>query len=153
MRNKWMILLLAALAPVALAQPQQLSLAEGEFAAQRAKIEKDLADGKTYVELSSVDRSKVVESLNRLSGMLDGVESVDQLSENQKVAVFNTQEEINTILTQAAEDSRLVCERRRTTGSHRVSTSCETVAERGRRRETDQENLQRVQRGIGPPNN
>ncbi|HLU13266.1 MAG TPA: hypothetical protein VKZ64_04830 [Arenimonas sp.] len=153
MPRKFLILLLAALAPVALAQPQQLSLAEGEFAAQRAKIEQDLNDGKTYVELSSADRAKVMESLNRMSSTLQGVESVDQLSEDQKVLVFNDQEVVNTILTQAAEDSQLVCERTRPTGSNRPVTRCETVAERRRRRENDQQNLQRAQRGIGPPNN
>lgn len=141
---------LLAAAPAAFADQQQLALTEGDFAAQRAAIEKNLADGKTYAEISAADRNKVKESLARISGHLDGTESVDSLAEPIKVALFNDQEVVNTILTQAAADSRLVCERSRSTGSHRSSTKCHTVGERRRRMERDQRDLQQRQNGIGP---
>lgn len=144
---------LLAVAPAAFADQQQLALAEGDFAAQRAAIEKSLADGKTYAELSAADRTKVRESLARMSGRLNGAESVDSLSEQVQVALFNDQEIVNTILTQAADDSRLVCERSRSTGSHRASTKCHTVAERRRRMERDREDLRQRQNGIGPLKN
>ncbi|KAA2285469.1 hypothetical protein F0415_05000 [Arenimonas fontis] len=130
-----------------------MSIAEGEFSAQRAKIEKDLADGKTYVEIAPEDRARVRQSLERMAATLEGVASVDELSQPQKVALFNEQEVVNTILTQAAEDSRLICERRRETGSHRATTTCETVAERRRRREDDQRRLQTMQRAVMPDRN
>jgi hypothetical protein len=67
------------------------------------------------------------------------------------VRVFNDQEVVNTLLTQARADSRLVCDRSRPTGSHRRQTKCQTVAERRRRMESDQDHLQRrIQNGIGP---
>ena len=136
------------------AQESQLALAEGDFAEQRAEIEEDLADGKTYAEINSRDRAEVREALDRISRELEGVDSVAELAEPAKVTVFNEQERINTILTQARADSRLVCDNSRATGSHRRTTKCQTVAERRRRMEADQDHLQRnVMNGIGPPNN
>ncbi|MBW8312939.1 MAG: hypothetical protein K0M64_13030 [Rhizobium sp.] len=133
------------------AQEAQLALAEGDFAAQRAEIEEDLADGKTYAEISASDRAKVRETLGRISSRLEGVDSIDTLGEPAKVEIFNDQELINTILTQAKADSRLVCDNSRATGSHRRTTKCQTVAERRRRMEADQDHLQRnVMNGIGP---
>lgn len=146
--------LLAAAPTLALAgQESQLALAEGDFAEQRAEIEQDLADGKTYAEISNRQRSEVREALDRIARELEGADSVAELAEPAKVTVFNEQERINTILTQAKADSRLVCDHSRPTGSHRRVTKCQTVAERQRRREADQDHLQRnIQNGIGPAN-
>jgi len=154
--KKTLIALMLAAAPALAfaAQEAQLALAEGDFAAQRAEIEADLADGKTYAEISASDRAKVREAMDRISRNLEGVDSIEELGEPAKVAVFNDQEVINTILTQAKADSRLVCDNSRPTGSHRRQTKCQTVAERRRRMEADQDHLQRnVMNGIGPANN
>jgi hypothetical protein len=155
MRHLFVAMLLAAAAPSALAnvpavaasataQPH-VAVAEGDFAKQRARIETDLADGKTYAEISQADRARVRESLARISAQLNGVASVDELSEPARVAVFNDQEIINTVLTQAAADSRLLCERVQKLGTHRRTTQCETVAERRRRSQQDRHNLQQLQ--------
>lgn len=145
---------LLAASSAAFASQQQVTLDKGNFAEQRAVIEKDLADGKTYAEISSADRAKVRESLGRISQRLDGVDSVESLDIQDRVAVFNDQELVNNILTQAASDSRLVCDRDVPTGTRLRKTTCQTVAERNRRREADQDHLLRnVQNGIGPPNN
>lgn len=151
--KKSLIAFLLATAPAfaLAAQESQLALAEGDFAEQRAEIEQDLADGKTYAEISRQDRADVREALDRISRELEGVDSVDELAEPAKVTVFNEQERINTILTQARDDSRMVCDHSRPTGSHRRVTKCQTVAERRRRMEADQDHLQRrIQNGIGP---
>ncbi len=147
------LLLLTTTAAWANQEQPKVALASGDFAAQRAQIEEDLADGKTYAEISSGDRAKVRESLNRISGELEGVASIDSLNEEAKARVFNDQEQINTILTQAEADSRLVCTRTKPTGSNRNVTTCETVAERDRRRELDQDTLQRNQRSQMPLRN
>ena len=146
------VLCLSASAAWANQESPRLTVAEGDFAAQRAEIEADLADGKTYREISASDRTKVRESLNRIEGMLEGVASVDSLNEEAKARLFNDQEQVNNILTSAAADSRLVCERSAPTGSNRKITTCQTVAERDRRRDRDQGNLRDMQRGIMPAN-
>lgn len=154
MKKTLIAFLLAAVPTFAFAaQESQLALAEGDFAEQRAEIEEDLADGKTYAEINNRDRAEVREALDRISRELEGVDSVAELAEPAKVTVFNEQERINTILTQAKADSRMVCDHSRPTGSHRRVTKCQTVAERERRREADQDHLQRnIQNGIGPAN-
>lgn len=151
--KKFLLACSLALAPAFAfaASEAQLALAEGDFAEQRAEIEADLADGKTYAEIKSADRARVREALDRISRELEGVDSIDALAEQSKVTIFNEQEVINTILTQARADSRLVCDHSRPTGSHRRQTKCQTVAERRRRMEADQDHLQRnVMNGIGP---
>ena len=154
MKKTLIAFLLAAVPAFAFAaQESQLALADGDFAEQRAEIEEDLADGKTYAEINHSDRAEVREALDRISRELEGVDSVAELAEPAKVTVFNEQERINTILTQARADSRLVCDRSRPTGSHRKVTKCQTVAERRRRMEADQDHLQRnIMNGIGPAN-
>ena len=144
------VLLVSASAAWANQEGPKVALAEGDFAAQRAQIEQDLADGKTYAEITQSDRTKVRESLHRISGMLEGVESIDALSDEARVRVFNDQEQINQILTMAEADSRLVCTSEAKTGSRRKVTTCETVAERNRRRELDQENQREMQKGRMP---
>ncbi|UWX04859.1 hypothetical protein H1235_14370 [Pseudoxanthomonas sp. NC8] len=67
--------------------------------AQRDAIVSALGDGKTYSEISANDRQKVTASLGRISSLLGGAGSVDQLAEATKVEVFNEQELINTVLT------------------------------------------------------
>lgn len=148
--RKTLITCLLVLAPgfAFAAQEGQLALAEGDFAAQRAGIESELSDGKTYAELSAKDRAAVREALDRITQQLAGVDSVEELDEPTKATVFNEQEKINTILTQARADSRLVCEHSRPTGSHRKVTRCQTVAERRRSMEESRDRLHRQQNAI-----
>ncbi|PZO09407.1 MAG: hypothetical protein DCF27_05720 [Lysobacteraceae bacterium] len=143
-----LVITLAA-APLALAN-NPVSVDAGDFAAQRANIEKGLADGKTYAEISSADRGKVRESLDRMSAMLEGDMTPDALPAERKIDLYNSQETVNTILTQAAFDSRIVCSRDVPTGSHRKVTTCSTAAERTRRRQQDQDALRKEQRAPQP---
>ena len=115
------------------------------FAEQRHVIEKKLADGKTYSEISVADRSKVREALTRISSEIEQAGDVKSLSPAQQARVFNDQEVVNTILTKASEDSRLVCERVEKIGTHRKTTSCMTVAERRRNSDVSTERLRQIQ--------
>ena len=117
----------------------------GSFADQRQAIEKKLADGKTYSEISAQERSLVRDALTRISTTLESGGGIQALTETQKTAVFNDQEMINNILTKAGEDSRLVCERVEKLGSHRKTTVCLTVAERRRVRENSENTMRKVQ--------
>lgn len=122
----------------------------GSFAAQRASIEKGLADGKTYAELSSTERGEVRQSLDEMAALLEGGKTPEALPAEDKVRLYNAQETVNNLLTQASSDSRMVCTRQAPTGSQRKVTTCTTVAERTRRRDDDQDRLKRVQRGVAP---
>ena len=111
------------------------------FEKQKEKILADLAEGKVYAEISQTDRIEVRNALNRIGDSLQRAGGVDQLSSDDKVKVINDQELVNTILTRAGEDSRLVCTREKKVGSHRVTTQCQTVAQRRRMREESQQEV------------
>lgn len=106
-----------------------------DFSKQRAAISRDLADGETYAELSTEARAEVTASLDAMQRMLDAAGTVDAMPPQERVELFNTQEKVNALLTQAAEDSRRVCTRERRVGSNFVVSSCQTVAEQRRQRE------------------
>ncbi len=115
--------------------------ATSDFGAQKQQIEQALQDGKLYSEIVPVDREAVRGALARIAALLSKAGDVSHLDAEQKVAVFNDQERINTLLSKAASDSRLVCKREVKTGSHRATTQCMTVAERERAREHAQDEL------------
>lgn len=117
---------------------------ERSFEAQRAAILQALADGKTYSEMAPQERATVEASLARISRLLEGVPDVHGLHEADKVEVFNEQEKVNTRLTKARRDSRVICRREKPTGSHRPVNMCATVAERERATDAAQEMMRNV---------
>lgn len=110
----------------------ELDVQTNTFAEQKQSIITKLADGKTYSEISSKDRGAVTAALDKIEAKLGPTGRVDHLTMEQKVEVFNEQEVVNTLLTQARKDSRLVCKRETTVSSRIPSTQCRTVAERKR---------------------
>lgn len=110
----------------------ELDVQKSGFAEQKQNIIAQLADGKTYSEISSKDRGVVTAALDRIEVKLSGVGGVESLTMEQKVEVFNDQEVVNTLLTKARKDSRLVCKRETTVSSRLPTTQCLTVAERKR---------------------
>ncbi len=118
------------------------------FAEQRSKVETDLADGVTYVEISAENREKVLRALERIQHEVSRAGSLDALSPDAKVTVFNEQEVVNTILTKARDDSRVICRRETTVGTRFKRGSCNTVAELARRREATQDGLNSHQLGL-----
>lgn len=119
------------------------------FAQQRAKIQAQLVDNKTYSEISVEDRSAVVAALDRIQANLAGVESAKALPPDKQVSVFNDQELVNGLLTRARADSRVICKREKATGSNMYSSNCATVAERRRYQEASRDYLDNQVRGQG----
>ncbi|HEX7989208.1 MAG TPA: hypothetical protein VF513_03540 [Stenotrophomonas sp.] len=142
------LLLVALLIPVlAVAKPAEPPLqASIPFQVQQEKVRADLQGDEVYREISSADRGRVIEALERMS-LAIGDGTADALSAEKKVAVFNDQELVNGILTKARDDSRLVCKREKRVGSQMTSTSCLTVAERNRMRRESEQNLRQAQDG------
>ena len=145
MTRKLLLLLVLAVPAVAFARPVELPLRSGQpFAAQHQKVRADLQAGEVYSEISAENRGQVVAALERMSlAIADG--SIESLSPEKRVEVFNDQELVNTVLSKAREDSRQICRREKTLGSQMASTQCFTVAERERMKRNSQEYLQSVQ--------
>ena len=127
-----------------------VSVTEGSFAAQAREIEKTLADGKTYAEMSRAERDEVRTLLGRMANRLEGVQNVEELPEDDRLELFNDQERVNAMLVKGYADSRLVCDKRGRTGTHFRETNCQTVAERRRRSEDDQNSMRALQRSPVP---
>ena len=120
-------------------------------AAQVQRIHADLADHKTYSELSQGDRAQIVNALSRISGRLGDDAVLSSLHPTAQVEVVNDQELVNTLLAKARADSRLVCRREQLTGSNRTQTVCLTVAERAAARERSMEAMRKT--GLSQPEN
>ncbi len=126
----------AALAGLALAASAHADKFDpSQFEETRRSIERDLSKGKKYAEIGDSERNNVLRSLDQMSRLLDGKRTLDDMAPEQKVELFNKQELVNQLLTQASEDSRMICERERPVGSRIPVSVCKTVAQR--RFETD----------------
>ena len=120
------------------------------FSEQKTRIHADLADGETYSEISQQDIASVKGALERISIKLEQPGGLEGMNDAGKAALFNDQELVNNILTNAGEDSRLVCTREKKVGSHRTTTQCETVAQRRRAAEESQKAMRENQRVMMP---
>ena len=145
-------LLLAMALAAAPAWAAQVDVAQGKgtLAEQRAAIEAEIATGTDYAEITPEQLAKARGLLDRMDRMLGDRQSAE-LTEREKVEVFNLQDQVNQILLAAEEDSRRICRRERPTGSHRSQTVCRTVAERKRMQEESQEHLRARTTARGIP--
>ncbi|KWV15842.1 hypothetical protein ATB53_02850 [Xanthomonas translucens] len=79
-------------------------------------------DGKTYSERGAENRSKVEAALSRMATVLNSYPNVETLRKEDTVVLFNDQGTVNTLLSKASLDSRLICRREAVAGSLRATT-------------------------------
>jgi hypothetical protein len=119
-----------------------------QFEQQKATILQDIKDNTVYSEISHKDANIVRDALNRMSENLEGVADLSEMTVDQRAALYNDQELVNTVLTMAENDSRMVCRRRGRLGTNFKTTICETVAERRERQEADRLVIDQLLRGT-----
>ena len=90
-----------------------------------------------FKHLTEEKRERLFANQGTVSSLLKGRQSMQDLSEVDRIAAFNALESIEGILNQA-EDDRMVCERVKPIGSNRPKTVCLSVAERRAAREQAQ---------------
>jgi len=122
-------LALAATAYAKPAGPLVQMDANGSVAEQIAQVQAAI-EGDDYSEIGSKDKGLVKEALGRIATRMGNHQSVEELSPPDRLEVFNDQQVVNTILTRARADSRMVCNRERMIGSNRHQNVCLTVAQR-----------------------
>lgn len=98
-----------------------------------------------YSEISLDDKSKVSAAINRIRTRIGAHDTVEQTSPQAQTDIYNDQAVVNTLLSQAHADSRMVCRRERPTGSNRPERVCLTVAQRKQMREDSKEGLRKFQ--------
>ena len=118
------------------------------FSDQRAAVEAEMVAGGRFAEITEKARAEVGQAFDRMQSVLEGKASMDDLRQDDRVALINDQELINALLTQARIDSRMVCKRERRVGSHRLTSTCRTAAEWKRASEQSREDIE-YRRSLG----
>lgn len=143
----------ALCAGIGAASAAEIELAAGEpLQAHQARVQKEFAAGGRYAEIESEQQDRVRVLFREMGQLVNADGRAQGLAPSTEIELFNLQEELNGILEQAAEDSRLVCRRERHVGSNRPVNTCATVAERRRYREGGQEMLRSIRPAQARPN-
>lgn len=113
------------------------SLAPRDFAAQVAAVQADMQEGGRFAGLEEPQQARVRQLLADMAVILDGVDSVERLSQPDVARLFNAQEEANALLTGRPMNERMVCKRERKLGSNLSHMNCQVIAETDQRRAFD----------------
>jgi hypothetical protein len=115
-----------------------------------AMVRSEIEPGGRWEYVPKSQRRLLEEKFDEMERVLDGRQSVDELSNAEKLRLINAQEHANAILTQH-DGRRLICERVTPTGSHRPKNVCITLAERKRANEESTKMLRGIQKGGAMP--
>ncbi|MFS8063573.1 MAG: hypothetical protein ACMG5Z_03195 [Luteimonas sp.] len=130
-------------------QPQSVSEILQFQHALRSKLD---APSGEYSRFDEGQVARMKQAQDNVFRMLSGVNSLEDLSENQKVEVSNSLDQVKAILL-ANESNRLICFREKKTGTNLLTKRCETYADReARARDSQQQmmdNNRRVQTEHG----
>jgi len=104
-------------------------------------VRKEMEDGGRYEYVKPKEREQVEQNLNLMGTLFDKYGTVQAMSEDTKVKLFNAQEVVNSILTLRDRD-RVICKKDAPLGSHIPVVSCHTYgqaedARRGTQRQLD----------------
>lgn len=108
-----------------------------EIVAQQQEIRskvKAATETNGWEEIPQQKREELLSRQDRLLALLDGKQSIAELDKPDQAEAISSLEWINAV-ADSAEDERLVCNRERVTGSHRVTRVCKTVAQIRKQRE------------------
>ncbi|MGA9341321.1 MAG: hypothetical protein WBV61_03180 [Rhodanobacteraceae bacterium] len=106
---------------------------DAKFEPVAQSIRHEMEPGGRYEFISSNDKRIVDNDLNQMGSLLKASGSVANMKEQERVMLFNTQEQLNGILANNASD-RLICQKVAPTGSHLPITICKTYGELARNR-------------------
>jgi hypothetical protein len=145
--------LLCTLSLAASAKEAELFVDAKDFEQHRSRIEAVLDDPTQLSELTRPQRDEVRNALVRMGTALATAPTVDALSPEARMRVFNEQELINSTLLGAEKQSRVICRAERTVGSNLKKRRCRTVGEIERAREASKQGMERLnEQRIPPPN-
>ena len=149
MKALWSVALLLALAamPVSAkdeAEPAVNANSQESFETVSAWVRSQMSDGGRYSYVTASERTRVNERLDQMAGIFRKTPAVDQMSDDEKMKMFNYQEEVNGILAKR-DNERLVCKNVKPIGSNIPTRQCVTAGEIEARRRGDMQYLQRTQ--------
>ena len=114
------------------------------FATVSSWVRGQMREGGRYEHVTPSERTRVNERLDEMTGLFEQAPAVDRMSDEQKLRMFNSQEEVNAILAKR-DNERLVCKNVKPIGSHIPVRQCMTAGELEARRRADDQYLRRTQ--------
>ncbi|MET0229694.1 MAG: hypothetical protein ABW186_02035 [Rhodanobacteraceae bacterium] len=110
-------------------------------------VRSGMGDGGKYEYVKPQEKVTIEKKLNEMDSIFDaGGGSVATMKEEQKIALFNAQETVNSILTLRDRD-RVICKKEAPVGSHIPVTSCHSYAQEVEAREGTKKQLEEWGRG------
>ena len=116
-----------------------------DFDIQAAAVHEGMQPGGIYSYINDSDKRRVEQHLDEMHRILQQHATQTELSQSERVALFNSQEELNAVLLQN-DNNRLECESGAHTGSRIHVTTCKTHGELMQRQRQDQSALNDLQR-------
>lgn len=137
MRNGIFLALFIALASsgTAIAMDSNAGIRADTILTQQRGIRDEATAGKgRYKDMDESSRSDLFAKQAIVFRLLEGKQNSNELSEPQRVELFNALEAIEAAINKA-KDEQLVCEFKRQVGSNRPQKVCKTHAQRAKERE------------------
>lgn len=120
------------------------------FAVTKKAIIDDLKGGIRYMEISSGNKKRVLEALDRVGLLLGNVPSELELTADSAKQLHEDEVVINNLLDRAEADSRLVCKSSSATGSNMIRRRCQTFAKMRARMNNDQDAMRGFSHRLSP---
>lgn len=111
--------------PMETIEPDQVSIPE--YQNFLSSLSAALDEGRPR-ELNTVEQSRFDDVMGRLDRMLDRFETIDEMNQDERVALLNLHADLEEVVMGAA-DQQIICQRRHRVGTHFKSTECKTRAE------------------------
>jgi hypothetical protein len=99
-----------------------------------ANVRKEMETGGRYEYVKPTERTTIDKKLDEMTQLFQQAGAVANMTEVQKIALYNDQEVVNSILTQRDRD-RVICVKEAPVGSHIPVTKCHTYAQEVEARE------------------
>jgi hypothetical protein len=120
-----------------------------KFLAELSQTTEMARDGQ-YGPINNADRKRLLEAEATIIALLEGQTDARHLHPDQRIALYNAQEEI-TAIVRADDKNRKVCRRVASTGTRLAKAECLTIAEREARAKEARDFATRAQRVVCYP--
>ena len=139
-----LVLIGGAALPLKAGQPDLATLR-----AEQLELRPQIEAGKgRYATVPKPQRERLLSRQAELLPLLEGKQDAASLSAHEQVAVRNALEAL-VAAEKDADDSRLVCKRSRSIGSHRITTNCRSAAQVREEEENARLSIDQSTRGCG----
>lgn len=123
-----------------------------EIVAEQLDLRTQMQESKgRFAEMPAVKKSSIAKNQAIVLGLLEGRETLAELTPDQKVEAANALESINASINNT-EDERLVCKRNKPIGSNIVVRTCKSVAQMEADKEAGANEMRRMNLMCGDCN-